>query len=287
MMSNSQSSDTGSVRSLWRYPVKSMVGEELHATYVTDGGLLGDRQYAVIDQSTGKVASAKYPRKWGTLIDCRAAFLEPPRLGAHLPAVRITLPDDTSVTSAQEHVHTLLSRVLERDVTLATTRPESPSVEVERLDTLDPAETIGDVGKFMMPGKFSDYAAVHVLTTATLERLRALYPQGCFDVRRFRPNIVVESPSGQQAFVENTWVGHTLAIGNEVRLRITDPVPRCVMTTLPQRDLPRDLGILQTVAEHNQVSIPVLGGAARPSVGVCAFVLQAGTIRRGDSVRIA
>ena len=91
-MSNSPSSDTGSVLSLWRYPVKSMLGEELHATYVTDGGLLGDRVYAVMDQSTGKVASAKYPRKWGTLIACHASFLEPPRLGAQLPTVRIALP---------------------------------------------------------------------------------------------------------------------------------------------------------------------------------------------------
>jgi len=286
-MSNSPSTDTGSVLSLWRYPVKSMLGEELQATHVTDGGLLGDREYAVMDQATGKVGSAKYPRKWGALLGCHASFLEPPRLGAQLPAVRITLPDGTTVTSAQEHVHTLLSRVFERDVALTTTRPESPSVEVERLDTLDPAEAIGDVGKFMMPGKFSDYAAVHVLTTATLDCLRALYPPGCFDVRRFRPNIVVESPFGPQAFVENAWVGRTLAIGTEVRLRITDPMPRCVITTLAQGDLPRDLGILKTVTEHNQVSIPVLGGAARPGVGVCAFVLQGGTIRRGDPVRIA
>jgi len=286
-MSNRLSSDTGSVVSLWRYPVKSVMGEELHATYVTDGGLLGDRVYAVIDQSTGKVASAKYPRKWGKLFDCRAAFLEPPHPGEQLPSVRIMLPDGTIVTSAQENVHALLSSVLEREVTLTTTRPASPSVEVERIDVLDPAETIVDIGAFMMPGRFSDYAAVHVLTTATLDRLRALYPQGRFEARRFRPNIVVEPPAGQQAFVENAWVGHTLAIGAEVRLRITDPMPRCVMTTLPQGDLPRDLGILHTVAQHNQVGIPVLRGAARPSVGVCAFVLQGGTIRRGDPVRIA
>jgi len=264
-----------------------MMGEELHATYVTDGGLLGDRVYAVIDQSTGKVANAKYPRKWGKLFDFRAALIEPPHPGEQLPSVRITLPDGTSVTSAQENVHACLSSVLEREVTLTTTRPASPSVEVERLDALDPAETIVDIGAFMMQGRFSDYAAIHVLTTATIDRLRALYPLGRFEARRFRPNIVVEPTSGQQDFVENAWVGHTLAIGAEVRLRITDPMPRCVMTTLPQGDLPRDLGILRTVAQHNQVSIPALGGEARPSVGVCAFVIQGGTIRRGDPFRIA
>jgi uncharacterized protein len=277
----------GSVVSLWRYPVKSMMGEELPTTLVTDGGLLGDRGYGVIDQSNGKVASAKYPRKWGKLFDCRAALMEPPAPGEPLPSVRITLPDGTIVTSAQEHVHGLLSSILEREVILSTERPASPSVEVERLDAREPAEAMQDIGAFMTPGRFADFAAVHLIATATIDRLRALYPQGRFDARRFRPNVMVESPAGEQAFVENAWVGHTLAIGDEVRLRITDPMPRCVMTTLPQDDLPRDLGILRTVVEHNQVSIPALGGEARPSVGVGAFVLQGGTIRRGDLVRIA
>jgi uncharacterized protein YcbX len=262
-----------------------MMGEELNATYVANGGLLGDRAYALIDQSTGKVASAKHPRKWGKLFDCRAVFIEPPHPGEQLPPVRITLPDGTIVTSEQDNVHACLSSVLEREVTLTTTRPESPSVE--RIDALDPAETILDIGAFMMKGRFADYAALHLLTTATLDRLRALYPQGRFEARRFRPNIVVQPAAGQQDFIENAWVGHMLTIGDEVRLSITDPCPRCVMTTLAQGDLPHDLGILRTVAQHNQVSIPALGGEALPSVGVCAFVIQGGTIRRGDPVRIA
>lgn len=158
---------------------------------------------------------------------------------------------------------------------------------MERIDALDPAETILDIGAFMMKGRFADYAAVHLLTTATIDRLRALYPQGRFEARRFRPNIVVQPATGQQDFIENAWVGHMLTIGDEVRLSITDPCPRCVMTTLAQGDLPHDLGILRTVSEHNQVSIPALGGEALLSVGVCAFVIQGGTIRRGDPVRIA
>jgi len=263
-----------------------MLGEELDATDVTDGGLFGDRLYALIDQATGKVASAKYPRKWSRLFDFRATLMEPSRAGEPFPSVRMTLPDGSIVTSEQENVDTVLSRVLEREVTLTTRRPASPSVEGVALDALDAAEATVDTGRFMMEGRFADYAAVHVLTTATIDRLRALNPDGHFEARRFRPNIVVEPPGSQQAFVENAWVGHTLAIGAEVRLRITDPMPRCVMITLPQGDLPRDSGILRTVAEHNQVSIPVLGGAARPGVGVCAFVLQGGAIRRGDPVRI-
>jgi uncharacterized protein len=94
------------------------------------------------------------------------------------------------------------------------------------------------VTEWELPARtFVDLAVVHLLTTATIERLRALYPDGRFEVRRFRPNIVVATGPDQQGFVENDWIGHTVAIGDEVRLRITGACPRCVMTTLPQGDL--------------------------------------------------
>ena len=134
-------------------------------------------------------------------------------------------------------------------------------------------ETVTD--ESMPAGTFFDLAVVHVLTTGTIDRLRELYPQGRFEVRRFRPNIVVAPASGEKNFVENAWIGHTLAIGDEVRLSITGPCPRCVMTTLPQGDLPRDPRILRTAAQHNQVN-----------VGVYAAVLRGGTIRRGDPVML-
>ena len=87
----------GTIVSLWRYPVKSMMGEELNAAEVTKGGLLGDRAYALIDTSDGKVASAKNPRKWPQLFDFRAALADAPRTGVKVPPVRITLPDGTIV----------------------------------------------------------------------------------------------------------------------------------------------------------------------------------------------
>jgi uncharacterized protein YcbX len=108
-----------------------------------------------------------------------------------------------------------------------------------------------------------------------IDRLWELYPQERFEVRRFRPNIVVEPTSGAKNFLENGWIGHTCIIGDEIRMRVTDPCPRCVMTTLPQGDLPKDPGILRTAAQHNQAI-----------VGVYADVLRGGTIRRGDPVRI-
>jgi len=83
----------GAVTSLWRYPVKSMQGEELNAADVTPRGLLGDRAFALVDEETGKVASAKNPRRWPTLFDFRAAYIEPPGEDRPLPPVRITLAD--------------------------------------------------------------------------------------------------------------------------------------------------------------------------------------------------
>ena len=119
-----------------------------------------------------------------------------------------------------------------------------------------------------------------------MARLRELYPQGRFETRRFRPNIVVESSVDRPDFVENAWVGRTVAIGEEVRLRITDPCPRCSIPILAQGDLPGDPRILRTVAEHNRVRVPVLDGESLPSVGVYAFVIRGGTIHHGDAVRL-
>ena len=274
-MSSTTSVGLSSVVALWRYPVKSMMGEELNAADLTQRGLLGDRAYALVDRSTGKVVSAKNPRKWSKLFDFRAAFIEAPRSGQKIPPVRITLPNGTIATTEQGDLDQALSNVLGREVTLATTAPETPSLEEywPDLDGLAHRETVTD--ESMPAGTFFDLAVVHVLTTASIDRLREFYPQGRFEVRRFRPNIVVEPDSGAKGFVENDWIGRTLALGDEVRLSITGPCPRCVMTTLPQGDLPRDSGILRTAAQHNQVN-----------VGVYANVVRGGTIRRGDPVRL-
>jgi uncharacterized protein YcbX len=276
----------GSVVSLWRYPVKSMMGEELNSSSIAERGLAGDRAYALIDPTDGKVVSAKQPRKWGRLFDFRAAFAEPPAVGKPAPPVWVTLPNGDRVRSDQREFDEILSGALERAVTLGATAPKNPTVEY-LADPLAPVEAIADFPAAVAapPGTFFDYAAIHVLTTATIERLREVYPQGRFEVRRFRPNIVVESPSDAKGFVENAWVGRILAIGDEIRLRITDPCPRCVMTTLPQGDLPRDLGILRAAADHNRVHVPVLN-QQMPSVGVYAVVERGGRIQRGDPLRL-
>jgi uncharacterized protein len=274
--SRAVSTEAGSVVALWRYPVKSMMGEELNSSEITPRGLLGDRQFAVVDRATGKIAGAKNPRKWGNFFDYRAAYLEGPKSGRRTPRVQITLPGGDLVTNDRDDLEQVLSGALGRDVAFVEARPGQPTSGVAEtywpdLKGLDHRDTVTD---FEMPaGTFFDSAVVHLLTTSTLDRLRELYPQGRFEARRFRPNIVLSVDSENPRFVENDWIGRTIMIGDTVRLAITKPCSRCVMITLPQGDLPKDSGILRTAAQHNGVN-----------VGVYASVVMGGTIRRRDPV---
>jgi len=270
----------GSVVSLWRYPVKSMMGEELNAAHVSQRGVLGDRVYALVDSADGKVASAKNPRKWPSLFDFRAAYVEPPRADATVPPVRITLPDGTMVTSQDDDLDQIVSAALGRQVTLKAAPPKEPSLEEywPDIDGLDHQDTVTD--EAMPADTFFDAAAIHLLTTATLDSLRGAYPEGRFEVRRFRPNIVLRPghplagpPEGD--FAEDAWMGRTIRLGQEVHITITGPCPRCVMTTLAQGDLPSDPGILRTAARQHQAH-----------VGVYAKVLSVGAVKRGDTASL-
>jgi uncharacterized protein len=275
------------VVALWRYPVKSMQGEELQTAQVRGHGLLGDRAYALLDRADGKVATTKNPRKWPNLFAFRATVIEPSGSGAEVPPVRMTLPDGTVVTGTQRDCQQVLSQALNRVVTLAATArgqvagvptsgPESWTATAEKywpdMEGLDHRDTVTDFA--LPPGTFFDCATVHLLTTATFNRLGDYYPQGRFEVQRFRPNIVVDPVGGEPGFVEDTWIGQTLAIGDEVRLSITGPCGRCVMTTLAQAALLQDREILRMAVHHHQ-----------GQVGVYAAVVRGGTIRCGDRVQ--
>jgi uncharacterized protein YcbX len=187
----------------------------------------------------------------------------------------VTLPDGATVTSDDTRFAELMSAALGRPVALATGALAQPTLEEYWPDMaeLDHQQTVTD--EQMPAGTFFDLGTLHVLTTATINRLRALYPEGRFEARRFRPNIVVRAGDIEAEFVESEWVGRELRIGDDVVLEITDHCPRCVMTTLPQGDLPKDSGILRTAARHNDVH-----------VGVYAEVRRAGIARRGDAVAL-
>lgn len=281
----------GRVAELWRYPVKSMQGERIQASALTDRGVLGDRAYAVVDTVTGHVASAKHPRKWRALIQCSARYLESPAdSSSPPPPLELTLPDGARIRSDAPSVHRRLSKALGREVRLVTTVAAGTMREADRT----PAEragagetiTVEPLSLGAPPGTFFDYAPIHLLTTATLNRCRELYPGGQFAVERFRPNLLIDTGAAPAGFFENGWLGGDLTLGNAARLRMIDPCPRCVITTLGQHRLDPDPKILQTIARHNAVaSLTLLPGTMLHAVaGVYGSVITPGPVRQGHPV---
>jgi MOSC domain-containing protein len=276
--------EAGTVLSLWRYPVKSMIGEELAAARVSKNGIVGDRAWGLRDRTDGKIATAKNPRKWPNLFAYRAAY-DRSSTETDAGALRIGFPDGTIVNGLAARISEMLSSALGRDVALVSAQAQgTPPAAAEAtaqseeywpdIEGLDHRDTVTD---FTLPsGTFFDCATVHVLTTATLAALRQHHPQGRFEVPRFRPNIVVAPEGNGTTYAEDSWIGRTLAIGGDVRLQITGPCGRCVMTTLAQGDLPKDTDILRTAVRHN-----------RANVGVYASVVRGGTIRKGDRVTVS
>ena len=289
------------ISELWRYPVKSMLGERRDRVDVTATGVAGDRAYAVIDPATDKVGSAKHPRLWGALLQCQARYLDAPRAGAPLPPVAITLPDGDETGSADPRVDDRLSSVFGRPVQLTTVTPEGngylavwPEMEgvipddVRAQSTVDGAEAEGtltglSLGLASPPGTFFDVAALHVLTMSTLRRLGELEPASRFAVERYRPNIVIDSAG--EPFAENDWTGAGVSFGSGLGASVLLPTMRCIMTTLAQGDLPRDNEVLRTVTRHNRIAITGLGTWS--CVGAYAAVTAPGPVRVGDEVSVA
>ena len=289
----------GTIRALWRYPVKSMLGEELEAVDVSEDGVVGDRAYALRDRETGKVASAKHSKQWPNLLECRAAFVEAPGPGDELSPVRIELADGNSVLSDAADVDAVLSRFFGREVELARAAQNGYTIDQYHpdLDNYDPDGHRDEVVEAQLGAaffnerglpsavpedSFFDLFPLSVLTTSTLDELGDLEPHSRFDVRRFRMNVIVDSPA--RGFVENGWLGRTLAIGDDVQLGVSLPDPRCCMPGLPQEDLPRDPQVLKALAHHNRIDV---AGALYPCAGVYAVAEAIGMIRKNDSVSLA
>src|SRR6266545_5201501 len=288
----------GTVRALWRFPVKSMLGEELAASDLSEGGIVGDRAYALRDRETGKVASAKHPKLWPNLLACRAAFIDPTRPDDELPPVRIELADGNAVLSDAPDVDAVLSRFFGRNVELAHAAQNGYTIDQYHPDeeNYDPdghrdeviearlgAAFFNERGlpSAVSEGSFFDLFPLSVLTTSTLDRLGELEPESRFDLRRFRMNVIVDTPA--RGFVENEWLGRTVAIGDDVQLGVSLPDPRCVMPSLPLLYCSRDPRILKALAQHNRIDV---AGALYPCAGVYAVAEATGTIRKDDRVSL-
>jgi uncharacterized protein YcbX len=272
----------GTVAGLRRYPVKSMLGEDLRACEVTARGLAGDRVLGLVHRETGKVASAKNPRLWRSLLRLAAASG---------PDVKIAFPDGTAMASTDPGIDAALSAFTGHRVTLAGTPPPAAT-----LDRADPEQVLRDgvtaqvdaevlqIGGAAPEGTFFDFAPLHLLTTSARARIAELSPRGTVEPQRYRPNVVIETAA--PGFTENDWAGHDLRIGRDLAIRVMARTPRCAIPTLEHGGLPRDVEALRVPAAHNRVS-PLDGLAPQPCAGVYAQVLRPGRIRVGDVVRLA
>ncbi len=287
------------VTALYRYPVKSMLGESLERCRIDERGVVGDRAYALLDVETGTVASAKVPRLWGGLLAFSARCVgEPQREAA--PSVEITFPDGSVHRSDDADIDAALSAAIGRDVRLIATPPDgagfeevwpeieglAPEAVIDgtRVRNEDTGERVSrfDLAAMAQHPAFFDLAVLHLLTTATLHRLRELAPGAGFDEHRYRPNIVLDAEG--DGFVENGWPGRAIAFAGGAGAAVTIPTMRCVMTTLAQGDLPRDPGTLRTIAKHNRVEITGLGTWA--CAGVYADVTGPGELLVGEEFEI-
>ncbi len=230
---------SGTVREVWRYPVKSMLGERCERVWLDQRGVIGDRLYAVRDDD-GKFGSGKTTRRFRRidgLFHFRAVY------DGDVPFV--TFPDGATLRGDDPMIHAALSARLGLPVTL------SREAAISHFDA----------------------GPLHVITTASLRTLGASLAAGALDGQRFRPNILIETVA--EGFPEDAWLGHDLAVGADVRLRVVGRTQRCVMVTLAQDELPKDPRILRVIARMNAACI-----------GVYANVLAPGAIHIGDHIRL-
>lgn len=264
-----------SVEGLRRYPVKSMLGEAVRELFVDESGAEGDRRLALVDAATGRVASAKQPRLWRTLLQFTAS--------ANAGRVRIQLPDGASVAADDPGIDELLSGLVERPVRLVSKRPQGATLErpdpEQVLELGLDAEVearIVEIAQATPGDSFTDLAPLHAITTATLVRIGT-------EALRYRPNLVIATPPGYPPYAENDWVGREVSVG-ETRLHVLKPTSRCALPTLEHGPLPRAPHALRIPVAENRVESP--GSGMLPCAGVYLEVLGAGTIHIGDPVTL-
>lgn len=287
----------GEIAELWRFPVKSMGGEQLEEIEITSHGVVGDRAYALLDLDTGKVVSAKSSKLYPDLLKCSARYVFTPSRSGKISSVIMTLANGVVVNSDDPSSNEKLSKFFGRQVQLIQSAPEDFTIDQYHPDIegLDPSgnqnttvsqklgsalfKSVGMTSP-VPSGSFLDVFPVSLITSSTLRKLKELSPQSLFDVQRFRSNIVINSP--EDGFVENAWVSQQLEIEGGSQLVVAMLDPRCVMTTLAQPGLPQDLGVLKALVAHNRVELPGMGKF--PCAGVYAVVQNEGKVRVGQSV---
>lgn len=245
----------GVVSALWRYPVSGLQGESLRAGTVTTQGLRGDHSFVLRVKTTNKVLGPKSGSHSSDniesapgILEFRASFLGN---STGVDSLAVQFSSGHTINSASPSFESELSDALGASVEL---------VPYPRI-----AETRVRAGR-----------TLHLLTSASLDRMKTFYPAGDFRPLRFRPNILVQPPSGLAGFVEEGWVGRTVEVGREVKLLVNKPNTRCKVTTMKQGDAPEDELILRAIENQNGNRL-----------GVMCSVQSEGEVRVGDPLRLA
>lgn len=282
----------GTLVELRRYPVKSMDGELLEEVELGAGGLPGDRAWAVRDEVRGGIRGAK---KIPALMRLRARYASPPAPAGSSPA-EITLPDGSIVGTGDLDVSDRLSKAIDHPVSLWPLLPadaldhyrrgapthEDLEQELRSVFGRLPDEPLPDLSIFPRaifefespPGTYFDAFPLLLLSESSLREMEKRAPGSVFDVRRFRPNLVVGDTDASALFPEQEWRGQRLQIG-EATLEVTVECPRCVMVTHGFEELPKDPGVMRALVRES-------GG----NLGVYATVEAPGRVRVGDPIRL-
>jgi uncharacterized protein YcbX len=247
------------IAEIWRYPVKSMLGEQLDQASVDSGGIQGDRRWAVVDKESGVSLSAK---RYVDLLGCQAWTSD--------AGVMIRLPDGGEYPVDSVDVSHGLSDLLGRAV---TTRSAEATEKIQHEFPTAVTEGKGEPFLYEPETKaFFDCAPLQLLTTATLRKLQQLLPNSVIHPARFRPNFLVETEETE--FVENDWVNNDITLGS-LRCHVYDDTRRCIMVAVGQGDLARDTEVIRTILRRNE-------GRA----GVALKTQDSGMVRIGDKVDV-
>jgi uncharacterized protein YcbX len=249
------------IAQLWRYPVKSLLGERLPTLRLVDDGIEGDRMWGIQDHRDGRILTARR--------EPRLLFASSRLAASDLPV--ITLPDGQEVAGTGPETDAALSTWLGKPVTLvAASESHAANAEYFADATDDASQAI----EWTMPkGRFVDAFPVLVISTAGLRSGAAAYPAGAWDVRRFRPNILIQLDG--EGWTEDAWADRQLSVG-AAQLIPRQRCIRCTMVNRAQPGLDADVNIFKTLHRTHE-------GKA----GMWTQVMHPGPVSEGDIVEIA
>ncbi|MEM9444737.1 MAG: MOSC N-terminal beta barrel domain-containing protein [Verrucomicrobiota bacterium] len=282
----------GTIQQLWRYPLKGVAGEQVKSSKIGPFGIEGDRLWAVFDQARQEVQSCKFRPE---LLQCQASFQATPQE----EIIEIRFPDGATISSKDPGVHQKLSQLIgheSRLIYLKDIEQVEASFyryrsngndwlnELKETFTREPGEPLPDflqspenipessAAFITIPGTFFLVAPLHIVTTATMKHMKLLHPKADWDIRRFRPNLVIETHELQPSLLEQEWVGRKILIGN-ARVDCTETAVRCGAVTRPLEELPRDPSMLRSIVKD-----------ADQNLGIYGHMSDTASIKVGDPV---